>query len=78
MDDALLTCLQAARFLNVRPATIRTWTSRRKISSIRVGSRSVRYRKTDLERIIKAGLRPALRPFSALEDPGDVGNGAER
>jgi excisionase family DNA binding protein len=78
MDNALLTCLEAARFLNVRPATIRAWTSTRKISSIRIGTRAVRYRRGDLERLLKAGLRPALRPLHAPEDPREDGEGVER
>jgi excisionase family DNA binding protein len=77
MSDGLLTCLQVARILGLRPATIRAWTSRRKIPSIRVGSRSVRYRVADIQKVITAGLRPALRPLHAPEDPtGENGGGA--
>ncbi len=78
MDDALLTCLEAARFLNVRPATIRTWTSRRMIASVRVGSRAVRYRRSDLERMIRQGSRPALRPLHVPENHGGENGGGEQ
>lgn len=77
MPDTLLTCLEVARLLSVRPATIRTWTSTRKIPSVRIGTRAVRYRLIDIERLVKTGLRPALRPLHRLEGLADSeGNGA--
>lgn len=60
MSDALLACLEAARLLSVRPATIRAWTSNRKIPSIRIRTRGVRYRRSELEKLIRQGERPAL------------------
>jgi excisionase family DNA binding protein len=65
--DALLTCEEAARFLTLKPSTIRAWTSRRRIAFVKLASRAVRYRQADLEKIIKAGLRPALREAESEE-----------
>ncbi len=76
--DSLLTCGQAANFLNLKPSTIRAWTSRRRIACVKLNGRSVRYRQSDLERVIRAGLRPALRPLLELEDPSGENGGGER
>ncbi len=49
-DDPLLTSLEAAAVLNVKPDTLLVWrcTKRYKIPYIKVG-RLVRYRRSDLE-----------------------------
>jgi excisionase family DNA binding protein len=75
-QEVLLTALDVARLLSVRVSTIRAWTSRRKIPFVKLaGGRSVRYRLSDLERLVKAGLRPALCPLP--EAPRDrEGGGA--
>lgn len=63
MPAPLLTHLEVARLLSVRPTTIRAWTYRRLLPSVRIGARAVRYRHEDVEKIIRVGLRPALRPL---------------
>lgn len=63
MPEALLTCQESARLLNVRPATIRAWTHQRRIPYVKVNGRTVRYRLSDLEKLVRSGLRPALRPL---------------
>lgn len=60
MDDHLLTCSEAAKLLSVRPGTIRAWTAARRIPSVKIGPRAVRYRRASLEQLIKAGERTAL------------------
>lgn len=43
-------------------STLRAWTSRRKVPVVKLlGGRSVRYRQSDLERLVKSWSRPALR-----------------
>jgi len=76
MATDLLDCKSAAEYLSVRPSTLRRWTFARKITFIRVGARAVRFRRSDLDKLIRQGERPALRPVGALEDPG-AGNGGE-
>jgi excisionase family DNA binding protein len=77
LQEKLHTCDEAAALLNVKPSTIRAWTSRRRITCVKLnGGRAVRYRQSDLEKLIKAGLRPALRPLCAPEGSGE--NGGER
>lgn len=63
--EELLSTDAAAKLLCLKPATIRRWTFSRKISFVRVGTRSVRFRRADLEKFISAGERPALRPIAA-------------
>ena len=54
---------EAAKFLCLKPATLRRWTFTRKIPFVKLGARAVRYRRADLERFIAEGQRPALRPI---------------
>lgn len=56
MQDALLTCLEVARLLSIRPATVRAWTYRRLLPSVRVGTRAVRYRREDVSALYNAIL----------------------
>jgi excisionase family DNA binding protein len=57
----LLNVAEAAEFLGTTCKTLYSKASRREIPTVKIG-RSLRFRLGDLERIIKAGLRPALRP----------------
>ncbi len=62
LPDRLLTCADASALLGVSEATIRTWTCRGRIPFVKLnGRRTVRYRLSELERIIKAGEHPANR-----------------
>lgn len=69
MKEELLTCPQLASLLNVRPSTIRKWTYQRRIPFVRLaGGRAVRYRLSDCEKMIRSGLRPAMRPYRDDEE----------
>ncbi len=71
MNEQLLTCSQLAALLNVRPSTIRKWSYQRRIPFIRLlGGRSVRFRWSDIEKQLRSGLRPALRPYRSADDDG--------
>lgn len=60
--DRLLTADAAALYLGIEVSTLRAWTSRRKVPVVKLlGGRSVRYRQSDLERLVKSWSRPALR-----------------
>jgi excisionase family DNA binding protein len=52
----LLRVNEAAALLNVKPATIRAWIMRRKITFVRLSLRAVRVRRADIEKIISQGL----------------------
>ncbi len=68
LSEPLLTCCQLAERLNVRPATIRAWTCRRRIPFVRVGSRMVRYRESDCRALIKTV--PALEDLARSRGGG--------
>lgn len=61
MTKKLLTVAESAEALRIKPATIRAWLRRRKITSYRVG-RSVRIASEEIERVLRNGLRPAGGP----------------
>lgn len=58
MDDRLLTTKEAARFLSVSEAFLERdrWAGA-EIPFVRVGSRGVRYRRSDLETYIRSRIR---------------------
>ncbi len=60
--DPLLTVAQAAALLATTPRTIYSRIYRRELSHVKLG-RSVRLKLSDLQRMIRAGERPALRPL---------------
>jgi len=70
-SESLLTCSQLASRLNVKPSTVRAWTSQRRIPFVRLANgRAVRYREAD--------VRTMCRPVTALhasEDPGEGDRG---
>jgi excisionase family DNA binding protein len=69
--DRLLKPTEAADYLGLTLATIYTKASRRQLPTVKVG-RSLRFRRADLEKIVRAGLRPALRPLhDAVDGDGD-------
>lgn len=76
----LLKPAEAAAYLGFTVSTVYSKASRRQLPTVKVG-RALRFRLSDLERIVKAGLRPALRPVSgAVSDDStpDGGSGGER
>ena len=61
-QQRLLTTDQAAGFLDVHPATLATWRSEgRGPRYLKVGERNVRYRRSELERWLKAHERTGTR-----------------
>jgi excisionase family DNA binding protein len=60
--DRLLNVEQAAEMLSVTVAAIRKWTAQRRIPSVRPGNgRAVRYRLSDLLKLVERWTTPALR-----------------
>jgi excisionase family DNA binding protein len=65
--ERLLKPAEAAEYLGLTVPTIYTKASRRQLPTVKVG-RSLRFRRADLDKLIKAGMRPALRPLHATVD----------
>jgi len=57
-ESGLLTVAQVASALTVRPSCIRRWIHERKLTTVHVG-RLVRIPSTEVDRIIRQGLRLA-------------------
>lgn len=58
--STLMTPREAAEFLRWSVSTLYTYASKRRLPSFKVG-RSLRFRRSDLEKLVNAGERPALR-----------------
>jgi len=63
-DDRLLDVNEAAAMLAVKPATLYQWAYQRRIPVVKLfGPRgALRFRLSDIERLIAGSVRPALRP----------------
>lgn len=75
--SSLLSARQAASLLGIKLATLRKWTHERRIPCIRLGRR-VLYDPEALERVIRAGEQPVLRPLNGSghnTHPGENGGG---
>ena len=59
VGKGLLTVVQFAEALGVKPATVRQWVWRRKVEFVRV-RRSIRFRPETAQRIISEGTVPEL------------------
>lgn len=49
---------EAAAYLSLKPATLRSWVLRRKIPYVKVNGKAVRIRLSDLDTIIQEGSVP--------------------
>lgn len=63
MGDRLLTAAEVADHLGVQVSTIYKWSYERRIPSVKLRGRSLRFRLSDIEKIIRQDTRPALRPL---------------
>ena len=62
--DRLLDVREAAALLGLRSATLYQWAYKRRIPVVKLFGRrgALRFRLSDVERLIKDSVRPALRP----------------
>lgn len=59
VPDRLLGVREAAELLSVKPATLYTWASDRRIPTVKLG-RALRFRLSTLQKLITKSERPAL------------------
>jgi excisionase family DNA binding protein len=57
--DRLLDVNEAAAMLALKPGTLYTWAHQRRIPVVKLG-KALRFRLSDIQRLIAAGDRPAL------------------
>ncbi len=60
MEEKLLTAREVADKLGLKLSTIYRWRWARRIPCVKVGG-ALRFRLSDIDRLIKEGFRPALR-----------------
>ncbi len=60
MEDRLLTPKEVSDKLGIKLSTVYRWAWSRRISVVKVGS-ALRFRPSDIERLVREGFRPALR-----------------
>jgi len=58
--DRLLDVGEAAEMLSVKPATLYQWAYQRRISLVKLLGRALRFKESDLRKLIADGVRPAL------------------
>jgi excisionase family DNA binding protein len=58
--DRLLDVAEAARLLSIQPRTLYQWAYQRRVPVVKLG-RALRFRESDVQRLIRDGYRPALR-----------------
>ena len=59
--DRLLDVREAAALLAVKPATLYQWAYQRRIPVVKLMGRALRFRLSDLQRLITDGVRQPLR-----------------
>ena len=58
-EQQLLSVVEAAEALNLRPGTIRSWYRAGKLAHVRVGKKTIRIPASEILRIISAGFAPS-------------------
>lgn len=70
MPDEFLTVAEVAELLKLNQETIRNMIDRGELASVRVGSRRVRVRRSDLDKFLDASWisHPALEPPGVVDE----------
>ena len=77
MDEVFVTVSEVAELLRLNPQTVRNWIDRGILPAVRVGSRRVRIRQSDLDAFLSAGSTDgavqttATHPEETTGPPGD-------
>jgi len=61
VPDKLLTVAQAAERLGVRVSTIYAWAYERRIPAVKLFGRALRFKESDIDKLIRQHERPARR-----------------
>jgi excisionase family DNA binding protein len=71
LEDALLDVNGAAEFLCLKIRTLYTWANQGKIASVKIGG-ALRFKRSDLLKLIADSERPAKFPPSRRDEEGDL------
>ena len=66
MSERLLTPRQAAQKLGVSRSTLYHWAQERRLPTVRLFGSGLRFRESDLDRLISRSVRPALREIGKV------------
>jgi len=61
VSDRLLKVAEAAAILGVKPSTLYDWAYQRRIPSVKLFDKALRFKQSDLEKLINGSVRPALK-----------------
>lgn len=64
--DRLLTVEEAASTLSVKRSTLYQWAREGRLPSVKLLGRALRFRESDLQKLIKQSVKPALRPLDEI------------
>jgi len=67
MAERLLTVAEAARLLGLKPSTLYQWAFERRIATVKLMGRALRFRESEIEKLVKRSDRPALRASTGRE-----------
>ena len=69
-QERLLDVHEAATLLGLKPATLYQWAYKRRIPVVKLFGRrgALRFRLSDVEKLIQDSLRPAIRPHGARDE----------
>jgi excisionase family DNA binding protein len=70
MTERLLTARELSEWLGVSPETVLRWTRARKVPAVRLPSRAVRYRESDIEAWVAERVRPVHTGATSKAGPG--------
>ena len=68
MSDRLLNVTEVAEMLAVKRSTIYAWAYERRIPTVKLRGRALRFRLSEIERIIREDTRPAMRSLADSVD----------
>jgi excisionase family DNA binding protein len=68
-EDRLLDAKEAAAMLSLEPSTLYQWAYQRRLPTVKLYRRSLRFRLSVIQALMKKSDRPALRPLA--DGPGE-------
>lgn len=65
-DDRLLDVDEAAAFLGVKASTLYAWSHQRRLPVVKLGRNVLRFRLSELNKLVREHTRPALKRESIV------------
>lgn len=78
MEDGLITARDVAAVMKVRPRTVGVWTARGLIPCVRLGPKVIRYRREEIEELVRLCADPAPTPLHKTKRGGKQSEAAAR